>query len=396
MRKVFLQPSSGISGDMLLGTLVDLGVDGRELERDLAALGISGFRLDVGRKATGGMDAAKVTPRFGKKAPRLGNLAQVNELLQASDLPGHVVKEAGMLFRRLAEAEASVHGGDAGSVHFHELGSPDTVIDVVGVLLAWKRLGIGEGFASAPNLGCGEVKTEHGTFSVPAPVTARLLEGWPVYADGEEGEKTTPTGALLLTHLCRPAAGIPPFVLERVGRGAGERDFTARPNVLQGLLGAGEAETVREPLVLVETNLDDLNPQVLGGLPARLLKEGALEAYLTPVVMKKGRPGHLLTALVPPAKEEGIGRLLMRETGTLGYRATAVDRTRLERKMEEVQVAGGTVRIKTARLDGKVVRFAPEYEDCRRIAEKSGRPVRDILEEASARRSGGGRGKEER
>lgn len=386
-RKAFLQCSSGISGDMLLGALVDLGVDAAALAAELGKLKLPGFKLDITEKKAGGLRATKVTPRFGKKCPVFRNLAQVNEALKGSSVDSEVAGEAKRLFHRLADAEASVHGGDAGTVHFHELGSADTMVDIVGVLWAWRHLGIDEGFASGPNVGSGEIRTEHGVFTVPAPATAKLLEGWPVFSDGEQGEKTTPTGALLLTHLCRPAAGLPHLVLEQSGRGAGDREFESRPNVLQVLLGSQGSETVREELLVLETNIDDLNPQVLGGLTGQLLGSGALEAYITPVVMKKGRPGHLVTALVPRQKESLVGALVMRETGTLGYRTYAVDRTRIEREVIELRTTGGSVRVKTASLNGEVVRFSPEFEDCRRIAEKTGRPVKDVMEEVLSLRS---------
>jgi uncharacterized protein (TIGR00299 family) protein len=271
-------------------------------------------------------------------------------------------------------------------VHFHELGSADTLVDVVGTLAGWRELGITAAWTGPVNVGGGTVQTAHGAFPVPAPATARLLAGYGVFSDGFEGEKTTPTGALLLTHLCRPAPTMPAFVLERTGYGAGERDFPGRPNCIQLLLGRDEEECEAEEAVVLETNLDDINPQILGYLTERLLREGAREAYLTPVIMKKGRPGQLLTAIVPPGREAEFGALLFRETGTLGYRFRRVGRVTLKRGFREVGVEGGTVRLKCASFAGEEVRCAPEYEDCRRIAEKTGRPLREIIDAARARK----------
>jgi uncharacterized protein (TIGR00299 family) protein len=271
-------------------------------------------------------------------------------------------------------------------VHFHELGSADTLVDVVGTLYGWRALGIARAFAGPVNVGGGTVQTEHGLFPVPAPATARLLEGSTVFSDGADGEKTTPTGALLLAELTEAPAATPPFTLERTGYGAGDRDFPGRPNCLQILLGAAEEETQTEQVLEIETNLDDLSPQVIGYTLERLLAEGAREAFVTPVLMKKGRPGQLLTAIVPEGSETALGALLMRETGTLGYRVRRTGRVILKRAQIEVGVAGGTVRIKTAALGGEQIRYSPEYEDCRRIAEKTGRPLREVIESASRTR----------
>ena len=194
-------------------------------------------------------------------------------------------------FERLAAAEAAAHGATPGTVHFHELGSADTLVDVVGTLCGWRALGIGRAFAGPVNVGGGTVRTEHGSFPVPAPATARLLEGRALFTEGADGEKTTPTGALLLAELTEPCGATPPFTLERTGYGAGDRDFPGRPNCLQILLGAAEGETQAEQVVEIETNLDDLSPQVIGYTLERLLREGAREAFVTPVLMKKGAPG---------------------------------------------------------------------------------------------------------
>jgi hypothetical protein len=266
-------------------------------------------------------------------------------------------------------------------VHFHELGSPDTIIDVVGTIIGWRKFGISSALASAVNVGSGRVSTAHGVFPVPAPATAVLLQGWPIFSDGEDGEKTTPTGAALLTHLCSPAGSFPPLRLVKTGRGAGDREFTAAPNCLQLLLGEDEDEVEGEEAVVIEANLDDLNPQVFGYLTVQLLKAGAMDAYVTPVVMKKGRPGHLVTVVAAPERVEPLGRVLFRETGTLGIRTHRVGRLRLRRRTKEVDTPSGKIRVKTASLDGEEIRYAPEYEDCRRIAEKSGRPLREIIEE---------------
>jgi uncharacterized protein (TIGR00299 family) protein len=367
---------------MLLGALVDLGADAASLEERLRRLPLPGLRLKVGEVEKNGIRARKVTPRFAVGGKSFRTLGQVREALRGGALEDAVLSRAKKVFQRLAEAEAAVHGKTAGTVHFHELGNPDTLVDVVGVLLAWSDLGIGEGYASAVNLGGGEVGTEHGILPVPAPATAELLQGWPVFTDGEEGEKTTPTGAVLVSHLCSPAAPLPPVRLVRIGYGAGERDFAARPNCLQVLLGEKDGDIDGDEAMVVETNLDDVNPQIFGHLTAVLLEAGAMDAYVTPVVMKKGRPGHLLTALVRPEDMERVGRLVFRETGTLGYRYRKVGRRKIRREIRQVATAHGPVRVKIGIMDGEVVRSAPEYEDCLKVARASGQPLKDVMDEA--------------
>jgi len=377
---------SGASGDMFLGAIVDLGIDPADLEKTLKRLPLPGLRLDVREVSRQGLRAHKVSAVFEGKEPVFRTLGQVKEALRGSNLDPALLRAAEHAFERLAAAEAAAHGSTPGTVHFHELGSADTLVDVVGTLYGWRALGIGRAFAGPVNVGGGTVQTEHGLFPVPAPATARLLEGRSIFSEGADGEKTTPTGALLLIELTEALAETPPFTVERTGYGAGDRDFPGRPNCLQVLLGAADEETQTEQVVEIETNLDDLSPQVIGYTLERLLAEGAREVFVTPVLMKKGRPGHLLTAIVPEGREAVLGALLMRETGTLGYRVRRVGRVILKREQIEVGVAGGTVRIKTAALGGEQIRYAPEYEDCRRIAEKTGRPLREVIEAASRTR----------
>lgn len=374
---------SGASGDMFLGAIVDLGVDPADLETTLKRLPLPGLRLDVRDVTRQGLRARKVSAVFDGKEPTFRTLGQVKEALSGSSLDPALTRAAGRAFERLAGAEAAAHGATPGTVHFHELGSADTLVDVVGTLYGWSALGIGRAFAGPVNVGGGTVRTEHGLFPVPAPATARLLEGRCIFTDGADGEKTTPTGALLLTELTEALPATPPFTMERAGYGAGDRDFAGRPNCLQILLGAAGHETEAEQVVEIETNVDDLSPQVIGYTLERLLREGAREAFVTPVLMKKGRPGHLLTVIAPDGREAALGALLMRETGTLGYRVRRTGRVVLKRAQIEVAVAGGTVRVKTADLGGEQIRHAPEYEDCRRIAEKTGRPLREVIERAS-------------
>jgi uncharacterized protein (TIGR00299 family) protein len=385
-RTALVNAFSGASGDMFLGALVDLGLDPQELAATLRRLPLPGLRLDVREVSRAGLRARQVTPVFDGPEPAFRTLGAVKQALAAADIDAGLRRDAGRAFERLAEAEAAAHGTTAGTVHFHELGSADTLVDVVGTLYGWRALGIGRGFAGVVNVGAGTVCTAHGTFPVPAPATAHLLAGREVIANGV-GELTTPTGALLLCVLTEPATAAPPLRLERTGYGAGSRDDAGRANCLQLLLGSGGDDTDAEQVVVIETNLDDLSPQVLAYTVERLLREGARDAFVTPVLMKKGRAGHLLTAVVPDGSEGTLGALIIRETGTLGYRVRRTGRVTLRRAETTVGVDGGAVRVKTAALGGEPVRFAPEYEDCRRIAEKTGRPLREILDAAQRART---------
>lgn len=381
-RTALVNAFSGASGDMFLGALVDLGLDPADLEAALRRLPLPGLRIEARTVERQGLRACKVDAVFDGPEPTFRTLAQVKEALRGSTLEPGLLRDAGRAFERLAAAEAEAHGATPGTVHFHELGSADSMVDVVGTLYGWRALGIGRAYAGPVNLGGGTVRTAHGLFPVPAPATALLLAGRAVFSDGTEGEKTTPTGALLLAVLTEPAAAAPPFTLERTGFGAGGHDFPGRPNCLQALLGAGADDVEGEQVVVIETNLDDLSPQVIAYTIERLLRAGAREAFVTPVLMKKGRPGHLLTAVVPDGSEAALGALVMRETGTLGYRVRRTGRIVLKRRETQVAIEGGTVRVKAAELGGETVRFEPEYEDCRRIAEQTGRPLREVLEAA--------------
>jgi hypothetical protein len=381
-RNALVNAFSGASGDMFLGALVDLGLDPDDLASALRRLPLPGLRLEARTVDRQGLRACKVDAAFDGPEPTFRTLAQVKEALRSSTLEPDLLREAARAFERLAAAEADAHGATPGTVHFHELGAADTLIDVVGTLYGWRSLGIGGAYAGPVNIGGGTVQTAHGVFPVPAPATARLLAGHTVFSDGGEAERTTPTGALLLATLTKPVAAAPPFALERTGFGAGGHDYPGRANCLQILLGAGADDVEGEQVVVIETNLDDLSPQVIAYTLDQLLRGGARDAFVTPVMMKKGRPGHLLTAVVPDGSEAALGALLMRETGTLGYRLRRTGRVVLRRRETQVAVDGGTVRVKTADLDGHPVRFEPEYEDCRRIAEKTGRPLREVLEAA--------------
>jgi uncharacterized protein (TIGR00299 family) protein len=294
------------------------------------------------------------------------------------------------MFRRIAEAEAAIHQMPVEEVHLHEVGAPDSIIDIVGAVYALEWFGIDDIVASPLNVGGGTVQIAHGTFPVPAPATLRLLEGAPVYSSGPDGELVTPTGALLVTSYARAYGPMPAMTVARIGYGAGTRDRQGAPNVLRVVIGerasasaaASPAAALREPVVRIECEIDDMNPQLFSPLVDRLSAEGALDVFLTPVLMKKGRPGTLVTVLAPVERRAALCEILFRETTTIGVRFDDVQRETLDRRWVEVVVPGGTIRIKVAGRAGETLNAAPEFDDCVRVAQATGRPLKAIQADA--------------
>jgi uncharacterized protein (TIGR00299 family) protein len=388
-RLVYFDAASGASGDMLLGAVVDLGLPLDHLREELAALSLSGYRLEAARVSRSGVAATKVDVRVADEKPAHRHLGDIVRLLEESRLPSDVKEQAEALFVRLAEAEAAVHGTSPERVHFHEVGAVDSIVDIVGGVLALRWLEADRFVSSPLNVGSGTVKMAHGTFPVPPPATARLVAGVPVYGEGE-GELLTPTGALLVTAHATDYGPLPPMRIERTGHGAGSREIEGRPNVLRVLVGEEAGVGSGDRVLVLETEIDDASPQLLGPLLDRLLGVGALDAFFTPVQMKKGRPGVLVTVVAPPERRGAVEELLFRETTTLGIRHQEWERTVLEREIATVDTAYGPIRVKIGRRDGTVYNAGPEFDDCQRAAAEKGVPVKQVLAEAlSAWRSGG-------
>ena len=376
---------------MLLGAAVDVGLPVERLRDELARLPLSGYRLDAERVLRCGLAATQVHVVTDGADTKHRHLRHVVEILDRSTLEGAVKQKAAALFGRLAEAEAAVHGTTPDKVHFHELGAIDSIVDVVGGVIALQWLGAARFVSSPLNLGTGTVTMSHGTFAVPPPATARLVAGVPVYAAGE-GELVTPTGALLVTGHATEYGPLPPLRIEKTGHGAGSRDTKGRPNVLRLIVGEEGAPAATARILVLETELDDAAPQLLGPLLERLLGVGAVDAFFTPVQMKKGRPGVLVTVLAPPERREAIEELLFRETTTLGVRRQEWDRTELERETASVVTPYGAVRVKVGRRGSVVYNAWPEFEDCQRLAAEKGVAVKEVLAEAlAAWRSGSGK-----
>ncbi|RME80472.1 MAG: nickel pincer cofactor biosynthesis protein LarC [Caldilineae bacterium] len=367
----YLDIPIGVSGDMLLGALVDAGLELAILQAALDALPIPGVHVEAAQVRKRGIAATQVTIR----APRQNqhrHLADIQAILQRSALPEAVQRQSLAVFRRLAQAEARVHGVQPEEVHFHEVGALDAIADVVGVVAGVQALGIEMLYASPLPLSHGQVHTEHGLLPVPPPAVLALLEGVPVRGIDVEGETVTPTGAALVTTLAAGFGPPPPMQLARVAHGAGAREFPL-PNIVRLLLGrataVGAATGAREEtLVLLATNVDDMNPEWLAPLLEDLLAKGALDAWLVPLSMKKGRPGFEINVLSPVTAVDSLKAHIFAHTSTLGIRQLAVVRHALPRRQEVVETTYGTIRIKVAEYAAGRYRAAPEYEDCRAAA----------------------------
>jgi len=378
MKIAYFDCIAGASGDMILGALLDAGLAEATLRERLAALRLKDFDLQSRRVAKNGFQATKVDVIVQDDAPER-HLSDIERIVRESALPSAVQEQAMAIFRRLCEVEAGIHGSSPEHVHLHELGGVDTIVDVVGTLVGLDALGIARVYASPLPLGRGFTRGAHGRIPLPAPATVALLEGLPVKGSELEMELVTPTGAALLTALAADFGPIPAMTLTAVGYGAGARDLPI-PNVLRVLVGErpSSSDALVETLVLLETNVDDMNPEIYDHLMRRLFEAGALDVFLSPIQMKKNRPATMVHVLCSMEHVEAAKAILFAETTTLGVRQTEVTRHALSRSVETVETPYGAVRVKVARWGQGETKSAPEYEDCRLLAEKHDVPLREI------------------
>lgn len=376
MRVAYLDCHGGLAGDMLLAALLDAGASEDAVRAALAGLGLSGWRLELHQVQRAGLRALRAVVEIGDAQP-VRPYGEVRASIERAALEDGVKRRALRVFEELARAEARVHGrADLEAVHLHEAGATDALIDVVGVCAALADLAVEELVCSPLPLGRGTVRGAHGELPLPAPAVLELLAGAPVTGAGE-GETVTPTGAALARALADSFGDPPDMTLLATGYGAGARD-TARPNVVRVLLGEAGAQRRAASALLVEANLDDMSPELLPEVIARLLAAGAQDAWVTPVVMKKGRPAFTLSALCTPAEHERVLDVIYAETTTFGTRTTAVAKDELERSWAEVGVAGCTVRVKLARRGGAVITAAPEHDDALAAARATGLPLKEV------------------
>ena len=382
MKIAYFDCPSGASGDMILGALVDAGVSLDALRTELAKLPLGGYRLTAREVTKGAFRATKVDVEVDATAHHQRNLPEILRLLEQSGLPGRVKADAARIFTRLAAAEARVHGTTVEAVHFHDVGAVDALVDVSGAVAGLHLLGVEAVHVSALPLGGGMVDGPHGKIPIPGPGTAELLKGFPVYDNGVRAELVTPTGAAILTTLAASSGSMPPMTVERVGYGAGTMDLPV-PNLLRCFVGTAATEAPgRETVVQLETTIDDMSPQLYEPLMERLLEAGALDVFLIPVIMKRSRPGVVLTVVAEPSRVGELSTILFEESTTIGVRWTESQRTRLERELVTLPTAYGPVQFKLSRLGGKLVTVTPEFSEVTRIAREKGLPVREVLEQA--------------
>jgi len=385
MKILYFDCPTGISGDMFLASLIDLGVDFDAIRQELVKLPVDRIDIEIGTEVRHSIAGTTFRVKTTEAAHHR-TFADIKAIIDNSSLSAPVKAMSTGIFSRIAEAEGMVHGIKADEVHFHEVGAMDSIIDIVGAALAVESLQPVTVFCSPIPLGSGTAKTMHGIIPIPAPATVEILKGTPIASSSIPFELTTPTGAAIIKTLAQGFGPMPSMTIERTGYGAGKKDFRESANLLRVFMGegAGNAGAGRDNLVVLETNIDDMSPQIAGYLIERLLASGALEAYFTPVQMKKSRPGLLLTALCASEKSEALTDLIFAESTSIGVRSYPVSRRCLERSMEEIATQWGTIRVKVSVNRGVAVSVQPEYEDCRKAALAHGVPLKRVMEAAKA------------
>ncbi|HEV8639581.1 MAG TPA: nickel pincer cofactor biosynthesis protein LarC [Methylomirabilota bacterium] len=384
MRVVYFDCPSGAAGDMIMAALVDAGAPLEALRAELGKLPLSGWRLLAREVRKGAFRAMKIDVEVDHRAHHpQRSLGDLLAILEESTLAPAVKDQARRIFARLADAEARVHGTSRDAVRFHEVGAVDAIIDVTGGVIGLSLLGVEAVYVSALPLGGGFAEGPHGKIPLPAPGTAELLRGFPIVDTAVQAELVTPTGAAILTTLAAGAGRMPAMTVTSVGYGAGTRDLDA-PNVLRCFVGDTGAPTGQETIAQVETTIDDMSPQLYEPLIDRLFEAGALDVFLTPVVMKRSRPGVVVTALGPPDAVGALSRVLFEESSTIGVRWSEWQRARLEREMVTLPTAYGAITFKVSRLEGRIVTVTPEFAEVARIAREKSLPVREVLDQARA------------
>jgi uncharacterized protein (TIGR00299 family) protein len=378
---------AGASGDMLLAALLDAGAPLSAVKAELAKLPLTGYELQVDRVMKKGISALNLTVTVREKEQPHRHFQQIEKMLETSGLTARVKEISLAVFRRLAEAEAKIHGKEIEDVHFHEVGAVDSIVDIVGIAAALNALNAERIVSSPLHTGTGFVRCAHGELPVPAPATLELLTNVPVYSKGIEAELLTPTGAAVLSTLAE-FGPLPAMTVTANGYGAGKKELPIA-NLLRVVVGKApdNGGYLREQAVVLEANIDDLNPEIYGYVTEKLFAAGALDVTLVPVQMKKGRPGVLLSILTKPDREESLVTILFSETTTLGVRRLQAEKLMLQRRHVIVQTPYGSVRVKVGEANGKIMNAAPEYEDCLKLAQATGTPLKEIYRAALGVRS---------
>ncbi len=378
----WIDAASGASGDMLLGALLDAGADEQLVRRAIHTVAPEPTTLSLIRVRRGTLSAIKAQVAAQESTTHRG-LGDVVELISDARLSSEISNHAISVFNLLGAAEAAVHGISVDEVHFHEVGTLDAIADIVGVCAGFVSLGLGQVHCSPVAVGSGSVSTDHGELSIPPPAVAILLQGVPTYAGTAAAELCTPTGAALLSHWVSVWGAQPMMTVDNIGTGAGDKDFPSHPNVVRILIGRPPEKT-QSPALVYETNVDDLDPRLWPAVMQRLLEAGASDAWLTPILMKKGRPAYTLSALLPVERAAAVRSVIYAETSAIGLRESLVGKHALDREMREVEVDGQRVRVKVALTEGRVVNVQPEFEDVAAAARELDRPVKAVLAAAVA------------
>lgn len=386
MRILYFDSPSGISGDMTMAALIDLGVDIKKIKRELKKLDLSNYTIKTTLERRHAIEGVRFKVRT-TESKHHRTFKDIKKIIEKSKLTKEVKVLSIEIFKALAIAEGSVHGINAEKVHFHEVGAVDSIVDIVGIAIAIIDLKVDAIYSSPIPLGSGLVSTMHGTMPIPAPATIELMRGIPTKPSPVAMELTTPTGAVIAKTLVKEFGPMPAMVIERIGYGIGGNDFEEIPNVLRVVLGEMTGTSRSEPdstsgVIVLETNIDDMNPQIGGYLIERLLKEGALDAYITPVQMKKTRMGMLITVITEESLKDSLLEVIFTESTSIGVRSYRVDRDCLTREIKTIKTPYGKVGVKLSYLNGRLVNSAPEYEDCKLLAEKKGIALKEIMDSA--------------
>jgi uncharacterized protein (TIGR00299 family) protein len=381
MKSAYFDAFSGLSGDMIVGAMLDAGAELDELSRIVAALRLPGCEISMRRKSVSGIEAVKFDVKVSQPQPER-HFSEIRKIIEEAAIAPRIARDAIRVFGLLAEAEAAVHRTTPERVHFHEVGAVDSIVDIVGAVWGIETLGLSDLLVSELPLGNGFVQSRHGIIPVPAPATIALLEGFPVRLNDGPSEMVTPTGAAVLKAFARPARGVLDFEVERIGYGAGTKDFADRPNVLRLLIGRHGSPFDCDELIEIVANIDDSNPQIYDHVCQRLFAAGARDVTIIPAIMKKGRPGVILSVLAGSALREPLAKIIFAETSTIGIRFHPVSRFKLPRRIVSVDTRFGPIRVKVSGIDGSALTIAPEYDDCRQAALTHKVALKVVMDEA--------------
>jgi pyridinium-3,5-bisthiocarboxylic acid mononucleotide nickel chelatase len=393
MKSLYFDCFSGVSGDMILGALVDSGVDLETIKSELEKLKLTGYSLKAYKTKRGEISGTKVDVELAetKNDPHHHgrHLSEIKKNIEESSLSDEIKKRSLNVFQKIGVAEAEIHNIPLEKVHFHEVGALDSIVDIVGSIAGIVSLNADKIYASAINTGEGMVKCDHGTMPVPAPATVKLLEGIPCYSSGVKKELATPTGVAILSEMVGEFGSLPPMKIQGSGFGAGGHEIESTPNLLR--LIVGEMEEVNgsvENMIMVETNIDDMNPEYYDHITQRLFDAGAVDVFSSPILMKKNRPAQKLSILTPSIDFQKIQKIIFEESTTFGLRYYSVNRAILDRKNVVVETAYGSVNVKIGSLNGEVLQIAPEYEDCKALAQEKQVPLKQIYNETLQKAQG--------